>query len=372
MHRVASLVAVAAAFAAATAATAAPTQHVAVSTTCFSAAGPDGKPIAIFGRRFTVGKPTAKTPAIILVHGVATNADYWDITRSQSVARRLARAGYVVIAYDRPGYRYSRYTGAGGGDALTVSANQAVLHDLIQQVHRGTYRVRAYGTTCDRLVGKRTAYRTRRVAIIGHSGGGFIASTYPARYHDVVAMVQADAPSGVTAKDGNAAILSSTAPPAHGAMDDQFGVIGDSSRDDITRPAPAGYYYPNPDRAACEEFNFWRTGTVRTAATRLCNPVFFDPIPNGETGSYVAQAIENNSLITKTGNIPVLLAGADHDGIMPGDANKLELEAWQQHCGCRVSQFIVTNTGHAFAAHTSLPTWIHRVVTWLRGQHPKP
>jgi dienelactone hydrolase len=63
----------------------------------------------------------------------------------------------------------------------------------------------------------------------------------------------------------------------------------------------------------------------------------------------------NTGLIRKTGKIPVLLAGADHDTIMPGDANALELSAWQENCRCDVSQFVLTDTGHAFMAHRSLP-----------------
>ena len=68
----------------------------------------------------------------------------------------------------------------------------------------------------------------------------------------------------------------------------------------------------------------------------------------------------------RTGDIPVLLAAADHDGIMPGDANALELSAWQEQCGCDVSQFVLTDTGHAFMGHWSLRRWTSEVVGWLR------
>ncbi|MCK9894201.1 hypothetical protein [Frankia sp. AgB32] len=71
-------------------------------------------------------------------------------------------------------------------------------------------------------------------------------------------------------------------------------------------------------------------------------------------------------LIPRTGAVPVLLAGADHDAIMPGQANALELSAWREHCGCDVSQFVLTDTGHAFQAHRSLDQWTSHVVTWLR------
>jgi pimeloyl-ACP methyl ester carboxylesterase len=222
-------------------------------------------------------------------------------------------------------------------------------------------------------VTERTTYANHRVAIIGHSGGGFIASTYPAQYHDVVAMVHANAPSGAQSANppGNAAILSATAPTPHGAMDDKYGPMGDSSHDGSPPPAPEGYSYPFPDRASCEEFSFWRPGGIKKIATTLCNPATFEPIPRGEPNSYYHQATENNVVIKQTGNIPVLLADADHDHIMPGNANELELSAWQENCGCDVSQFILKNTGHGVHGAQVAREWTTRVVAWLRAKTVK-
>jgi hypothetical protein len=53
---------------------------------------------------------------------------------------------------------------------------------------------------------------------------------------------------------------------------------------------------------------------------------------------------------------------------MPGRANELELSAWQETCPkCGVSQFILTDTGHAFMFHRSMTTWTTNVVEWLRS-----
>jgi pimeloyl-ACP methyl ester carboxylesterase len=338
-----------------------------VSTACFAAAGPDGKLYSISGRRFTARKPRRATPAIVLVHGVGSNDDIWDLTPRWSVARRLARAGYVVIAYDRLGYRRSRYTGRGGGDALTVGAQQAVLHDVIGQIHRGRYTV---GGSCRHSA--RTTYASKRVAIIGHSAGGFIVSSYPGKYHDVVTMVQANAPSGLssTSPPGNAALVSATAPPARGSMDEKYGFIGDAWTDGHARPAPPGYSDQGlATRTACEDFDLWRPGAVKDVATVLCDPANSTPTPSGETASFVDQAGRNTALIEQTGSVPVLLADADHDGIMPDNANALELSGWRENCRCQVSQFVLKDTGHAFMAHTSLTRWTSKVVTWLRRNH---
>jgi hypothetical protein len=62
----------------------------------------------------------------------------------------------------------------------------------------------------------------------------------------------------------------------------------------------------------------------------------------------------------------VLLAAADHDAIMPANANALELSAWQEHCACHASQLILKNTGHFFMGHTSMTAWIGNVMSFLR------
>jgi hypothetical protein len=121
-----------------------------------------------------------------------------------------------------------------------------------------------------------------------------------------------------------------------------------------------------PTRTACEDFDFWRPGAVKDIATSLCDPATFTATPAGETASFIDQALQNTALVQRTGNIPVLLADADHDAVMPGNANALELSAWQENCHCRVSQFSLKDTGHAFMGHPSLETWTTKVVTWLR------
>jgi pimeloyl-ACP methyl ester carboxylesterase len=238
-----------------------------------------------------------------------------------------------------------------------------VLHDIVGELHRGRYKIASADTTCSRVasIGRTTTYRSRRVAIIGHSLGGFIVSSYPGRYHDVVAMVQANAPSGLSSTNppGNAAVLSANGPPGQGSMADKYGSIGDAWTDGRPpRPPGPGYDAQLATRRACEDFDFWRPGAVTEIATIFCDPANSVPTPSGEGASLPSQALNvNPGLIRKTGDIPVLHADADHDVIMPGKANALELSGWQENCRCRVSQFILKNTGHAFMFHRSLTTW---------------
>jgi pimeloyl-ACP methyl ester carboxylesterase len=53
----------------------------------------DPLPSTLYGRRYTQGRVTARTPAIVLVHGIASSTDNWDFSPSWSVARALAAAG---------------------------------------------------------------------------------------------------------------------------------------------------------------------------------------------------------------------------------------------------------------------------------------
>lgn len=350
--------------------TPAPAPVLSVSTSCFNATGPDGRPVTIFGRRYAVGHPTSATPAVVLVHGIESNADDWDFVPSWSVARWLAYAGYVVIAYDELGYRNSPYSGVGGGYALTVGAQQVVLHEIVESLHAGSYATGSTSTCSGAGTRTPSTYASARVALIGHSAGGFIVAGYPGTYHDVAAMIQADAPSGELA-------LSPPGDPALGALtgagsgddsqDDRYGPIGDPSGDGNPTPASSDYTYAFSTRAGCENFFFWRAGAVPAVATAACRPQEFTPTPQGEVPSYVDQAAENIALIRQTGDTPVLLTSGAQDPILPSDQAHQELAAWQENCGCDVSQLILPDTGHLFMGHRSLVQWTTYVVAWFRA-----
>jgi pimeloyl-ACP methyl ester carboxylesterase len=101
-----------------------------IETVCFTANNEnDPIPSTLYGRRYTQARVTARTPAIVLVHGIASSTDNWDFSPSWSVAQALAAAGYVVYAYDRLGYARSPYFDRpGGGFRITISTQRYVLH----------------------------------------------------------------------------------------------------------------------------------------------------------------------------------------------------------------------------------------------------
>ena len=80
-----------------------------IETVCFSVTNLAGSQSTLYGQRFIDRPMSPRTPAIVLVHGVASSTENWDFSPNWSVARALAKAGYVVISYDRLGYAKSSY-----------------------------------------------------------------------------------------------------------------------------------------------------------------------------------------------------------------------------------------------------------------------
>ena len=103
-----------------------------VESVCFTVTNPSLGLSTLYGQRFTDGTVSASTPAIVLVHGIASSTENWDFSPTWSVARALAAKGYVVFSYDRLGYaKSSYYDHPGGGYTLTTSAHRDELHDIV-------------------------------------------------------------------------------------------------------------------------------------------------------------------------------------------------------------------------------------------------
>ena len=71
-------------------------KRMAVKSACFTVTNPRGTPSVLYGKRYTDGAVSARTPAIVLVHGIASSTANWDFTATWSTARALAKPGYVV------------------------------------------------------------------------------------------------------------------------------------------------------------------------------------------------------------------------------------------------------------------------------------
>jgi pimeloyl-ACP methyl ester carboxylesterase len=322
--------------------------RVGVATVCFSVTNPAGGRSTLYGLRYTDrgARHDASTPAIVLVHGIASSTQNWDFSPTWSVARALAAAGYVVYSYDRLGYAKSSYFDhPGGGFTLTTAAHRAELHDVVQEVKNGDYTTSA-GRDCS-APQRPGRVGSPRVVIIGHSAGGWIVSGYPGTYHDVAAMVQAD-------------INASGAQPPPGTP---------------VPPGPPVSTTPDPDhpdyfeffqtRQDCENFNVHPPGAVEYVVQIACAPPFLDS-PFGEVQDFPVKFAQNDAAISMIGpSIPVLLTSGDHDGVDPPVLAQADYEYYKQHCDCDVTKLLLANTAHLFMVHQSLPVWVNSTVDWL-------
>jgi pimeloyl-ACP methyl ester carboxylesterase len=316
-----------------------------VVSVCLPVTNPAGGQSFLYGQRFEDGTVTRSTPAIVLVHGIASSTEDWDFSPTWSVARALASAGYLVFSYDRLGYAQSSwYSQLGGGYMLTTQAHRAMLHDVVADVKSGSYGVSSTGNCSGATTSGRT--RSHRVVIVGHSAGGWVVAGYPGEYHDVAAMIQTD----ISGSAGG----SPTAP------------LGSSSGGSFTPdPSHPDYFQFFQTTQECLEFNTYTPGVVQYAAKIACTPPFLDS-PFGEIADLPAMYAQNDAYISMIGHsIPVLLTSGAEDTTDPPSAADADFAYYKAHCGCDVSQLLLPNTAHLFMVHTSLPSWVDHVVGWL-------
>ena len=324
---------------------------VRVETVCFTVHNTgDPLPSTLYGRRFTAGRTTPATPAIVLVHGVASSTENWDFTPSWSVARRLAAAGFVVIAYDRLGFARSTYDRPKGGHLITTPNQRDMLHQLVGDVKAGSYDVSA-GANCS-AARRPSALRNPTVVIAGHSAGAAIVQGYPGEYHDVAAMVQAD-----YSNRGSGEVvtrqLTEVVAPALARGDD---------------------YVPFfRTRQECEDFNVHWPGAVRSVVQIACDPAGFVLTPAGEWSGFPALQQENDQFIRATGRIPVLLTYGDHDAAFPPDLAQADYDYWLANCaGCDITRRDQALSGHLFQVHRAMAPWADGVVAWLASRGIRP
>ena len=327
-----------------------------VATACFAVTNPAGGPSPLYGLRYTDtrGRIDPSTPAVVLVHGIASSTQNWDFSPTWSVARALAADGYVVYSYDRLGYAKSSYfSEPGGGTTLTTAAHRAELHQIVAEVKSGGYTT-THGGDCSARQRPSTIHN-RKVVIIGHSAGGWIVAGYPGEYHDVAAMIQADI-------DGSNAQPPTGTPPPPPSTGGGF----------TPDPSHPDYFEFFQTRQNCEDFNTYPPGEVDYVVQIACTPPFLDS-PFGEITDLATMFPENDASISMIGPAtPVLLTSGAQDTTDPPVDADADFAFYQQHCGCDVRQVLLPDTAHLFMVHQSLPVWVNDVVDWLstRGLRP--
>ncbi len=324
--------------------------HMSVASVCLPVTNPAGGRSLLYGQRFTDGPVSSSTPAIVLVHGIASSTEDWDFSPTWSVARALASAGYVVFSYDRLGYANSSYYAqTGGGFILTTAAHRAMLHDVVGDVKSGGYEVTPGGDCTGATQPAGT--RDQKVIIIGHSAGGWVVAGYPGEYHDVAAMIEAD----ISGSAGGSA-----SSPLGGSSS------GGNFTPDPSHPDYFDFFATEQD---CVNFNTYTPGAVQYVVKIACTPPYLAS-PYGEIADLPAMYAQNDAEIAMIGpSIPVLLTSGEQDTTDPPSSAQADYAYYKQHCGCDVSQLLLPATAHLFQVHSSLPSWIDYVVNWLASHN---
>jgi pimeloyl-ACP methyl ester carboxylesterase len=321
-----------------------------VASVCLPVTDPLGSPRQLYGRRYKTPSATSSTPAVVLVHGIASSTANWDFSPAWSTARALASAGYVVYSYDRLGYARSSYFDVpGGGATLTTREHRRMLHEVVQDVKTGGYSTT---TTDDCTAATPGGMRNPTVAILGHSAGGWVVAGYPGTYHDVAAMIQTS-------------IVGSTA----SSSEQSDGSEGGGFTPNAEHPDYFDFFH---ERSECESFNVYPPGAVRSAVDIACTPPFI-PSPYGEIADLPAKLAENDIAISQIGpGTPVLLASGDHDTTAPPPDARADFEYYKANCGCDVSQYFIPDSGHLYQVHASLVQTVDVLVRWLSSRGLPP
>jgi pimeloyl-ACP methyl ester carboxylesterase len=315
-----------------------------------------GDPVSrhVFGTRYHAVPVTQERTAVLLVHGGTTRA-IWDVRQDFSVARNLARAGYVVIAYDHLGFGDSPYGRPHGGRFLNLEGARTMLHEVVGQVEAGAYGIDG---NCSGDDGGTAGTGSQKAVLVGHSAGGAIVSGYQGQYHDVVGVVQA-------------------AWSNHG-LNPEFFAPGHPGWNLIREFATGNeyLYFLRDDqgrfnRSQCEAMMLYAPGMDADIRHSFCSEPTIKTVaaPAGFLPSLPSIVAQNRVLISRVGpGFPVLLAWAEFESIFRPEDRQAEDEYWREHCSCDVTVWTQHNAGHAFQAHRSMPAFTDEVVAWLRSQ----
>lgn len=393
-------------------ATASAVDDVTKTQICFAVHNPGGEvaagapslpadPVArrVIGERFAV-KGVDPSRVILLVHGHSWWQNEWDFRPDFSIARNLARKGYLVISYDRLGNGASTYA-LPLRDTLTFAGHRAMLHEVVEQI-RGTSVLHA--GEADPCAGAKHAAAASHptVALVGHSQGALLVNGYPGAY--------GPADSGhidALLEDGNGGCAPSAPCPLPGFGIRATAIVARKIAANVGRDFSLGFtdaaYDPylawQPkvkviDPASCTDNIFGMLWPTATRAEALidepCNPANEETVPFNE---FVSAKALKDDLPAVDPHLPVLLTFADHDGLRPDKGNPDDalcnpspqhdvgcrqplVDLWRSACRCgsHVTSWTLRNAGHSIALDRSMPTFTDTVASWLvkQGLGPAP
>lgn len=272
--------------------------------------------------------PGCRTSVLLLLHGISQGRHAWDLQVGAihySVARRLASAGYPVVALDRLGYGGSDRP---SGRDLTIQAHASVTAQIVAALRSGGYRG-----------GPGLAFA--HVGLVGHSLGTEIAE------------LCAGSPNGQRDVD----VLVATGYTHFTSLTLLGAVAG------VLVPALLTNYVYFGGTPANRTALFYDTAGADPAIvaeeTRRANLT-----PSGEILSVIGRP---SAGVMGSITVPVLLVLADRDILFPATEGPAELERFTSASDRELR--IVPDSGHVLFLHGGWSLAVDEIVAWL-GRHP--
>lgn len=303
----------------------------------FSVTLQDASPVQVSGRLCLPVDVRSGRPLQILLAGATYDSRYWALPAapgSPSWVGSMMASGEPTLAIDRPG------TGGSGrppADALTVSSEADVVHQLVDQLRKGR-------------IGR---VRPGRVVLVGHSLGTSIALVEASRYHDV---------DGVVASG----FLHAAYGPQLGNL---FSGLQPASQDPVlARSAePAGYLTTRPNTRADLFYSPPDASRITVALDELTKST----MTTGEQASIASAA---DPAISQAISAPVLVAVGENDQLFCGgplsfpcttSAAVLEHEQPFYSPAAALEAYVLPGSGHVINLHENSSTWFAAVRGWI-------
>ncbi|MBA2347063.1 MAG: alpha/beta hydrolase [Solirubrobacterales bacterium] len=277
-----------------------------------------------------IDRITAGDAAALYVHGLGYGEFFWTYRTvpGYDYATEQAARGLVSVTIDRLGYGAS---GRPDGNEVCYGSEADYLHQIVQQLKSGDYA----------LDGAPSA-QFGRIALVGHSAGGFMVEGAAASFGDVDALVVA-AFSNLGASPLTLATFGATALQC--ATNPKPGNYGDFGQTDAD--FAAGHFFDVDPAVAAD--------VLRRRA----------PDPCQDTGS-APQAIVIDALQNLQLKIPVLILSGEQDALFPPPAGALEKALFAGNPD--LTQVNLPGTGHAVTLGRSAPQFRTVLGDWLKDR----
>ena len=299
------------------------------------------------GRRYTVhGNIVAPRSALsggdpaltIYTHGLSYNGEsffhFTDVPGYDYVTEQ-ARNGHASLEFDLPGYGDSDVLK--DGHQLCYGSEATIIHQMIGQLRSGHYDTDGVDPVA-----------FRKIALAGHSAGGFTAQAEAYSFHDIDALIIM-----AFADQGFSPLLLTTT----GATTLRCTLGGDPKPGD---PGTTGYAYFGQTDADYRAGHLHNTDPdVARAATE--NRV---KDPCGRIGSAIPNAVSDIALLA-TVRVPVLLVYGKNDALFQDNAAGTPLQKLHYLGSSDVQDIFLPNTGHALTLERTAPQMREKVSDWL-------